>query len=230
MSYYSRKLQTNSRKLVWPQNTQRNMENKDSKNNRHSQQSRNPKHQTNTSKSVNFSSRNNHPVDSQRQSVRQSSYFTRPSLSSRFSSSPSSSSSSYNKPIQILPSAHYNEKSHVKLQQEVDTSTPPNLNLSTYGYSVNAKHTARQKSLYDAIKSEGVTAVKNRIRYLIDKYDDQSQVVKTLLDDYNWIEKYNNQMETKKRLDHQRDKSRERLLSRMQQKSRKDSHRWSGVR
>ena len=118
-----------------------------------------------------------------------------------------------------LPSDQCSEKPHVQVQHEVNHSIPPNLNLSTYGYSVNARETTRQKALHDAIDKEGVDAVRSRMMFLIDKYISQPPVFKILVEDCDWMERYNNTNEIRQRFEYQREKTRKRIYQRMQEKS-----------
>jgi hypothetical protein len=111
------------------------------------------------------------------------------------------------------------EKPHTQVQHEVNQSTAPNLNLSTYGYSVNARDTTRQKALHDAVDREGVDAVRSRMSFLISKYDSQPAVVKILYDDYEWMERYHSTNETRQRFDSQREQTRQKIYQRMQEKS-----------
>lgn len=116
------------------------------------------------------------------------------------------------------------EKPHTQVQHEVNQSTAPNLNLSTYGYSVNARDTTRQKALHDAVDREGVDAVRNRMSFLISKYDSQPAVVKILYDDYEWMERYHSTNETRQRFDSQREQTRQKIYQRMQEKSKSRHH------
>jgi hypothetical protein len=123
-----------------------------------------------------------------------------------------------------LPSDQCSEKPHVQVQHEVNHSTPPNLNLSTYGYSVNARETTRQKALHDAVDKEGVDAVRSRMMFLVDKYVSQPPVVKILIEDYDWMERYNNTNEIRQLFDYQREKTRNKIYQRMQEKSKSRRH------
>ena len=157
-----------------------------------------------------------------KQSYRSQPKSSQPSQSSRVPSTYSTrSDSSDHAP---LPSDQYSEKPHVQVQHEVSQSTPPNLNLSTYGYSVNARDTTRQKALHDAVDKEGVDAVRSRMMFLIEKYDSQPPVVKILMEDYDWMERYNDINETRHRFDSQREQTRKRIYQRMQEKSKSRRH------
>ena len=116
------------------------------------------------------------------------------------------------------------EKPHTQVQHEVSQSTAPNLNLSTYGYSVNARDTTRQKALHDAVDREGVDAVRSRMSFLISKYDSQPAVVKILYDDYEWVEKRDATIKTYQRFDSQREQTRQKIYQRMQEKSKSRHH------
>jgi hypothetical protein len=123
-----------------------------------------------------------------------------------------------------LPSNQCSEKPHVQVQHEVNHSTPPNLNLSTYGYSVNARETTRQKALHDAINKEGVDAVRSRMMFLTDKYVSQPPIVKVLIEDYDWMERYNITNEIRQRFEYQQEKTRKKIYQRMQEKSKSRRH------
>jgi len=121
--------------------------------------------------------------------------------------------------LPALPTLEFNEKPAISLQYEVSQSKPPNLNLSTYGYSVNARDTTRHKALHDAIQREGLTSVKTRLSYLVEKYEKEVPVMNILLDDYEWTDDYGYQMENRRKLEQERNKSRKKLYNRMQEKS-----------
>jgi len=153
----------------------------------------------------------NHELSTAKQSVK-------PSTHSTFSSDSTSNP---------LPSVEFNEVSHVHVQHEVSQSRPLTLNLSTYGYSVNARDTTRMKALQDAIKHEGIDAVRSRLLDLIDKYDSHPDgwtefrhrppVVKILTEDYEWIEKYKIKTESLSKFEHQREQSKKRITQRIQE-------------
>jgi hypothetical protein len=107
--------------------------------------------------------------------------------------------------------------SHAQVQHEVSQSRPLTLNLSTYGYSVNARDTTRLKALQDAIKHQGIDAVRSRMSDLINKYVSHPPVVKILTTDFEWIEKYQFKAESLSKLEHQREQSKKRITQRIQE-------------
>jgi len=108
----------------------------------------------------------------------------------------------------------------VHVQHEVSHAAPPNLNLSAYGYSVNAAHTTRQKALYDALRAEGMEAVRNRLVFLVAKYEGHPDVAAILIDDYEWLEHYYAAAERRHQFDTQRERTRQKIRQRMAEKSR----------
>lgn len=172
-----------------------------------------------TSSTYNSSTKNN-ALSTQQPSLFSNSSSTYPSTSSYpHPSTTSTRSSRSTKIIPSLPSLEFHEKPTASLQYEVSQSKPPNLNLSTYGYSVNARETTRHKALHDAIHREGLTSVKTRLSYLVEKYEKETPVMKILLDDYEWTDNYGHQMENRRKLEQERNKSRKKLYNRMQEKS-----------
>lgn len=117
------------------------------------------------------------------------------------------------------PSSLLREKSQTQVQYEVSSSRAPNLNLSTYGYSVNAIESTRRKAIQDATRSEGVHAVSIRLLYLINKYKSEETILDILTTDYNWTKDMERHTEQREQRDRERNKSRMRIYQRMQEKS-----------
>ena len=117
------------------------------------------------------------------------------------------------------PSSVFREKAPPQLQYEVSSSRAPNLNLSTYGYSVNASESTRRKAIQDAMRSEGYHAVTVRLLYLIKKYKSEETILDILSGDYGWAEDMGKQSEQREQRDRERNKSRMRIYQRMQGKS-----------
>lgn len=117
-----------------------------------------------------------------------------------------------------LSSKHQETPQH-HIEHQVKSSAIPNLNLSTYGYSVNGTDTTRQKALYDAVMKEGVDAVRNRIVWLLEKYADKDELVDILSNDFDWLEKYNTSTSLRERFDSQREHIKQKIHQRMQEKS-----------
>ena len=111
------------------------------------------------------------------------------------------------------------EKSHTEVQYEVSSSRPPNLNLSTYGYSVNASESTRRKAIQDAMRTEGTNAVQIRLLFLIKKYQSEEVIVHILSADLKWAKDIEKQSEQREQRDRERNKSRMRIFQRMQEKS-----------
>jgi hypothetical protein len=117
------------------------------------------------------------------------------------------------------PSTKHQETPSYHIDHEVKRSVIPNLNLSTYGYSVNATDTTRQKALYDAVTKEGIDAVRNRIIWLLEKYADKDELVKILSSDFDWLDKYNMSTSLREKFDSQREHIKQKIHQRMQEKS-----------
>lgn len=131
----------------------------------------------------------------------------------------------------IAPQQTVKEKPRIETQREVDLNSTSSVSLSSFGYSLHSTNAQRQKSLYDAIQTVGYTPVWNRMSQLIERYENDQEVLSHLLDDYDWLEKYNQQKHNKQRFNLQREESRKKLYDRMQQKSRgKSNHKHSGRR
>lgn len=84
----------------------------------------------------------------------------------------------------------------------------PNVNLSDYGYNISNISSSRYKSLRTAIENKGIHNTKKRMKYLLSKSKEYSEIQKKLINDIQWIDKYEKKTEMRKRL-------RERSLSRM---------------
>ena len=119
------------------------------------------------------------------------------------------------------PQQSLQEKSNTQVQYEVSSSRAPNLNLSTYGYSVNAIESTRRKAIQDAIRTEGAYAVQIRLLFLIKKYKSEEAIVQVLSSDFNWAEDIGKQSEKREERDRERNKSRMRIYQRMQEKSKR---------
>jgi hypothetical protein len=111
------------------------------------------------------------------------------------------------------------EKSQTQVQYEVSTTRVPNLNLSTYGYSVNASESTRRKAIQDAMRTEGSRAVQIRLMFLIKKYETEKPIVQILTKDYKWTQEIEKHMELREQRDKERNQSRMRIYQRMQEKS-----------
>ena len=113
----------------------------------------------------------------------------------------------------------HQETPRYNIDHEVKQSITPNLNLSTYGYSVNATDTTRQKALFDAVSKEGIDAVRNRIIWLLEKYADKEELVQILSCDFDWLDKYYTSTSLRERFDSQRKQIKQKIYQRMQEKS-----------
>jgi hypothetical protein len=129
-------------------------------------------------------------------------------------------------PFTQLPMFEFNEntdKSYTQITPSVSSQNVTNdtyqTNLSTFGYSVNAKQTARHKSLQDAIVKDGVNQVRSRLVYLMNKYERQPDINNILQQDLDWVELVSHRQVTRNKIEYERGRSRDRLFHRIQQKS-----------
>lgn len=117
-----------------------------------------------------------------------------------------------------LLSKHH-ETPQYRIDHEVKNSVIPNLNLSTYGYSVNGTDTTRQKALYDAVAKEGIGPVKNRVIWLMEKYADKDELFSILSSDLDWLDDYDTSTSRRERFDSQREHIKQKISQRMHEKS-----------
>ena len=111
------------------------------------------------------------------------------------------------------------EKPFIYEQFEIEQNVTPNLNLSTYGYSMNGKKTTRHKALHDAFEHEGYDSVLRRLDYLIDKYP-QIEIRNILLDDYDFVKTAEERYKNRRHVREYRESSKKHLLHRLVDKSR----------
>jgi hypothetical protein len=87
--------------------------------------------------------------------------------------------------------------------------------LSTYGYSINARSSVRQRALKDAIEQtqNGVNVVYDRLRYLYEKYKKErnQELISALLTDLQYVDELNEKATTKQTRTVQREESKQRL-------------------
>jgi hypothetical protein len=177
------------------------------------------KHSQSQSQSYHNNNNNNNSIQTMRQTRQVNSIISHDQYHPQ--SHTKSHTQSYDQYHPHLPFMEFNEKPTIRTQFEIATSIVPNLNLSTYGYSVNAGVNIRKKSLYDAIKNEGFSSVKQRLEHLIGKYSSQPNIKRILSMDYEWVELYGYQNESRKKTEYDREKSKDRLYRRMKEKSKK---------
>jgi hypothetical protein len=100
-----------------------------------------------------------------------------------------------------------------------DVDPPTAISLSSYGYTLKARESARRKALMDAIYQEGINKVQSRLWYLSQKHENDALTRQVLADDHDWVEMYHTRAVTRHKIEHDRERSRERLLKRLQRKS-----------
>ena len=123
-------------------------------------------------------------------------------------------------PIYNFPFSDVNEKPKLYTQHEVSNAQAPNLHLSEFGYSVNANDNIRRKSLSDAGNMYGFESVLRKLRNYYDSHCQQkssssinnSRTLKVLNSDYRRIEEQQKRSTNKSRIEHERDKSRNKLF------------------
>lgn len=99
-----------------------------------------------------------------------------------------------------------------------------NLHLSEYGYSVNANDNIRKKCLFNALNEFDCNAVKNRLSEHYSSYRKKSKSIQNenilshILSDFKWVEDMRTKIQTNQYLDYQREKSRHKLIHKIQSK------------